>query len=419
MSRLSRKLLLLFVALVMVFSNIAFASAETIEITFAFDQGVGEPTLRLLDEFNASQSDIHVNSYVLPQDANNLHDDFVNKMISGDTSIDIMALDVVFISEFASAGWLQSLGEHFTDDELANYIPGTVEGAKFEGTLYAMPWFTNASMYFYRKDLLDEAGITVVPTTYQGWLEVYEKVKDKVEYAVAFQASQSEALVCNWSEFVWNFGGDILDAEGKPIVTTPEVIAATQLMADWIGTYAPEGTTTYAETESQQVFQEGKALACRTWSGTWNTFNNPAESSVAGKVAVTTLPVANEGSVSHACLGGLDVVINKSVDDAHKAASLTFIKWLTSFEIQKKMTLYSSQPPAYSSVYADEEILKLIPFYADFFPIISDGKSRPLSPYYAEVSDAIQRNVHQALTKAVPVEEALKALQAELEVLQK
>lgn len=409
---MTRKLLvtLLVVLLTAVFAT---ASAEPIKLTFAFDQGVGEPTLKLLEEFNATHENIQVGSYVLPQDANNLHDDFVNKMIAGDTSIDVMALDVVFVSEFASAGWLTSLDEYFGEDVQAAYIPGTIEGAKWDGKLYAMPWFTNASMFFYRTDLLEEAGVTEVPTTYQGWIDVYEKLGGKVDYAFAYQGSSSEAMVCSWAEFVWNEGGDILNAEGQPAVTDPAVVAATDRMASYIGKYAPEGTTTYAETESQQVFQEGKSLTCRTWSGTWNIFNNEAESSVAGKVGVTNLPVANEGDVPHACLGGLDVAINGAISDEQKAAAIEFITWLTSQETEKKMTLYSAQPPAVSAVYTDAEILEAIPFYGDFFPIISNGKGRPASPYYAELSDAIQRNVHQALTGALSAEEALRNLQSE------
>jgi multiple sugar transport system substrate-binding protein len=411
----TRLLALLFVLILSL--PIAAANAAPIEITFAFDQGVGDPTLKLLDQYNASQSDIHVNSYVLPQNANNLHDDFVNKMVAGDTSVDIMALDMVFVSEFASAGWVLPLDQYFDSTVLANFIPGTVEGASYQGKLYAMPWFTNASMLFYRKDLLDEAGVTTPPATYQGWIDLYEKLKDKVDYAFSFQAAQSEAMVCDWCEFVWNYGGDILDASGKPVVTSDAVVAATQMMSDLIGKYAPEGTTTYAEPESQQVFQEGKALTCRTWSGTWNTFNDAAQSSVAGKVGVCKLPVAKEGDTAHACLGGLDVCVNGAIDDAHKDAAIKFITWLTSQETQKQMTILSSQPPAFSAVYSNADVLKQVPFYTDFFPIISEGKSRPVSPSYAKVSDAIQRNVHKALTKEMGVEDALKALQAELESL--
>ena len=398
----------------------AEAPAEKITLTFGFDEGVGTPTEEAIAAFNASQDEIFVQSYHLPQDANNLHDDFVNKLIAQDTSVDVMALDVVYIAEFASAGWVAPLDHLFTEEELGAYLDGTVSGAKYEGTLYAAPWFTNASALFYRTDVLEELGISEVPTTFQGWIDVYEKLGEDsgIDYAFCYQGAQSEAMVCNWVEFLASFGASVLDESGAPACNTQEAVDATQLMADYIGTYAPEGTTTYAETEAQQVFQEGKALTCRTWSGTWNTFNNPEESDVAGKVGMTVLPVNAEGDVAHSCLGGLDLVINTYISDEQKAAAETFVKWMTSEEAEKAFCLSSSQPPTVKAVYADADVLAAIPFYTDFYSIIENGKGRPSSPDYSVLSDAIQRNVHAALTKEVPVADALNALQAEAEALQ-
>ena len=394
--------------------------AEKITITFAFDEGVGTPTEEAIEAFNASQDRIEVQSYHLPQDANNLHDDFVNKMVSEDTSIDVMALDVVYVAEFAAAGWAEDLSDLYTDEELSAYLDGTVAGATYNGTLYAAPWFTNASALFYRTDVLEELGIEEVPTTFDGWIEVYDMLGDdsEIEYAFCYQGSQSEAMVCNWVEFLAATGASVLDDDGNPTCNSAEAIEATQLMADYIGTYAPEGTTTYAETESQQVFQEGKALTCRTWSGTWNTFNNEEESDVAGNVGMTLLPVASEGETSHSCMGGLDLTINPFVSDEQKEAAKEFVKWLTSQEEETAFCLSSSQPPTVKAVYSDADVHEAIPFYTDFYSIIENGKGRPVSPSYAELSDAIQRNVHSALTGEVSVEDALNALQEEAEALQ-
>ena len=395
-------------------------SSDKITLTFAFDEGVGTPTEEAIKAFNESQDEIEVQSYHLPQDANNLHDDFVNKMVAGDTSVDLMALDVVYIAEFASAGWIEALDDLYTEDELSAYLDGTVEGAKYDGKLYAAPWFTNASALFYRTDVLEDLGITEVPTTYQGWIDVYEKLaKDSgIDYAFCYQGAQSEAMVCNWVEFLASFGASVLDEDGKPVCDSKEAVEATQLMADYIGKYAPEGTTTYTETESQQVFQEGKALTCSTWSGTWNTFNDPEQSDVAGNVGMTMLPVYKEGDTSHSCLGGLDLAINSNIDDKQKEAAKTFIKWMTSEEEEKAFCLSSSQPPTVKDVYTDADVLEQIPFYKDFYSIIENGKGRPSSPDYSLLSDAIQRNVHSALTKEESAEDALKALQKEAEQLQ-
>lgn len=386
-------------------------------IRFSFDQGVGDPTLKMVEKFNQSQDKIFVETVVLPQDANAVHDDFVNKLASEDTSVDVMALDVVYVAEFASAGWLEDLSPYFDAATREQYLSGTIEGATYQNKLVAFPWFTNASVLFYRQDVLDQLKAEV-PTTYEGWAALAEKAKgvNEVEYLSSFQAAKSEALVCNWVEFLWNHGGDVLDASGKPIINSAANIAATQTMKDYVTKYAPKGVTTYTEPESEQVFLDGKSLFLRDWSGFWSVAQRDG-SKIAGKINATVLPVGAGGTDPHSCLGGLDLVVNTHINDQQKAAAVEFLKFMTSFDTQKEFTLTAAQPPVLKSVYEDADVLKAIPFYADFYEVIQGGKSRPMFPQYAKLSDAIQRNVHEALSGTVEVEAALNSLQAEVEAL--
>lgn len=397
-------------------SNGGKAEKEDGKVTlkFSFDQGVGEATQKIVDKFNESQDKIKVETVLLPQDANQVHDDFVNKLASGDTSVDIMGLDVVYVAEFASAGWLMDLTDKI---DTGSMLDGPVEGATYDGKLVAAPWFTNSSVLFYRQDVLDQLGVEA-PTTYEGWMELADQAVgiNGIEYGADFQAAQSEALVTNWVEYVWNNGGDILDEEGNPVVNSENNIEATNIMKKLVDEYAPEGITTYTETESEQVFKEGKCLFIRDWSGFW-TSGQDEGSKVAGKIAAAKLPTGPKGEESHTCLGGLDLVVNNAIDDSQKEAAVEFIQYMTSADTQKAMTLISSQPPVVKEVYTDSEILEEIPFYTDFYDIIMTGKSRPLSPKYAKVSDAIQRNVHQALTGETDVKTALDKLQEEIETL--
>lgn len=388
-----------------------------VTVKFSFDQGVGQPTQQIVDEFNESQDKIKVETVLLPQDANQVHDDFVNKLASGDTSVDIMGLDVVYMAEFASAGWLMDLSEEIDSSYTDGMLEGPVEGATYDGKLIAAPWFTNSSVMFYRKDVVDALGAEV-PSTYEGWMELADKAvgMEGIEYGADFQAAQSEALVCNWVEFIWNNGGEILDESGAPVIDTQENIEATKIMKKLVDEYAPDGVTTYTETESEQLFKEGKSLFIRDWSGFWSTGQGEG-SKVTDKIGATNLPIGPNGEEPHACLGGLNLVVNNAISDEQKAASIEFIKYMISEETQKEMTLISSQPPVVKSVYTDEEILEEIPFYAEFFDVIQGGKSRPKSPQYAKVSDAIQRNIHQALTGGQDVETALEKLQSEVEEL--
>lgn len=387
-------------------------SSEPITLNFSFDQGVGEATQQIVDAFNESQDKIQVETVLLPQETNQVHDDFVNKLASGDTSVDIMGLDVVYVAEFASAGWLYDLTDQI---DTSTMLEGPVEGATYDGKLVAAPWFTNSSVLFYRTDVLEELNAEV-PTTWEGWMELADQAVgiNGVEYGADFQASQSEAMVTNWCEYVWGNGGDILDENGNPVVNSENNIEATNIMKKLVDDYAPEGVTTYAETESEQVFKEGKCLFIRDWSGFWSSGQDEG-SKVTGKIAATKLPVGPSGTESHTCLGGLDLVVNNAISDEKKEAAVEFINYMTSFDTQKEMTIISSQPPVVKEVYTDDEILEEIPFYADFYDIIMTGKSRPSSPQYSQISDAIQRNIHQALTGEVEVEAALDTLQGEIE----
>ena len=404
---------------VMALPTNVMAEEKPVTITFSFDQGVGEPTQKIVDAYNESQDKVQVETVILPQDANTVHDDFVNKLASGDTSVDVMGLDVTYISEFGSAGWLADLTDLVDPSVTEGMLTGPVEGATIDGKLVAMPWFTNSSVLFYRSDVLEELGAEV-PTTWEGWMELADKAVgiNGVEYGADFQAAQSEALVCNWVEYVWSNGGDILDKDGNPVVNSENNIEATEIMKKLVDENSPEGVTTYAETESEQVFKEGKCLFIRDWSGFWSSGQDEG-SKVTGKIAATKLPVGPSGTESHTCLGGLDLVINNNIDDQHKEAAADFISYMASPETQKEMTLISSQPPVVESVYTDAEILEAIPFYEEFVDIIATGKSRPLSPKYAKVSDAIQRNIHEALVGETEVKDAIEALQGELEELNK
>ena len=206
-----------------------------ITLKFSFDQGVGEATQKIVDKFNESQDKIKVETVLLPQDANQVHDDFVNKLASGDKSVDIMGLDVVYVAEFASAGWLMDLTNKIDTDAM---LDGPVEGATYDGKLVAAPWFTNSSVLFYRQDVLEQLGAEV-PTTYEGWMELADQAVgiNGIEYGADFQAAQSEALVTNWVEYVWNNGGDVLDESGDPVINSENNVEATNIMKKLVDEY--------------------------------------------------------------------------------------------------------------------------------------------------------------------------------------
>jgi len=67
------------------------------------------------------------------------------------------------------------------------------------------------------------------------------------------------------------------------------------------------------------------------------------------------------------------------------------------------------------SVYEDPAVQKAQPFSDELKSAIEQAKSRPVSPVYPQISQAIYKNVNQALSGAMSPDEALKNAQTELE----
>ena len=84
------------------------AEGEKETITFSFDRGVASAVDELVEKYNASQDKVVVEIADLPQNADQVHDDFATKLATGDDTVDLFALDKIWITEFSSAGWLLS-----------------------------------------------------------------------------------------------------------------------------------------------------------------------------------------------------------------------------------------------------------------------------------------------------------------------
>jgi trehalose/maltose transport system substrate-binding protein len=67
------------------------------------------------------------------------------------------------------------------------------------------------------------------------------------------------------------------------------------------------------------------------------------------------------------------------------------------------------------ATYDEPAVQKALPFAPELKQAIAQAKSRPVSPVYTQISQAIYKNVNQALSGQVTPEEALKTGQSEME----
>lgn len=371
-------------------------------ITFASAKFFAKSTIgQIVDEYNKSQRAVRVNYHELPtpSQSTEVHQQLVQSLSRRDSSIDVFTEDIIWISEFAGAGWAADLGEHFDTAARGQYFPGVIDACTYDGKLAALPWYLDAGMLYYRKDLLEAAGIAV-PTT---WDEVTSAGRrllaaGKVTDGFNWQAKQAEVLVCDLVEFVGSNGGSILGPDGKTVtIADDNAMRAVQYMADTFtkDKITPKAVLSWDEEPSRMPFTSGQAAFLRNWSYVWSDAQDPSASKIVGKVGVAKLPHF-AGGKSTACLGGYQFGMNAA--SKNKSAAIDFLTWMSSPATQLAWATRLGLAPSRPAVYDQPALKRTNPFMVTLKDVFTGGTPRPKSPKYAKVSLALQAGVSAALT---------------------
>jgi multiple sugar transport system substrate-binding protein len=367
----------------------------------------------LVDAYNKSNKDnVHVTWHNGPSGTGDILTIYDNTLRARSGSIDVMSIDVVYPAEFASQGWTVPLDSRWPASDRANYLPGPIKSCTYNGQVVAAPLRTDLGVLYYRTDILSTA-----PNTWNDLVSMAKSHASKTKYGYVWQGSQYEGLVCDFSEVLQGYGGTVLDPNNSKKVTinSPEGVQALTEMVSWVGTISPTSITTFTEEPSRQAFQNGDAIFMRNWPYAYSLGNDATKSKIAGKFDIHSMPYGGSSTVGHSCVGGWNMAINafsKNTD-----ASWSFIKYMLGPEAQKQLAIKGSFTPALKSVYDDADVKAKQPLFTKLAPILQNSLPRPVSPVYPDLSNIIQTHVHQALTKQVSPQDALSALQSELQTL--
>jgi multiple sugar transport system substrate-binding protein len=387
-------------------------------ITFASAKFFAKETIgQIVDEYNNSQKLVNVQYQQLPtpSQSTEVHQQLVQSLSQRDGSIDVFTGDIIWISEFAGAGWSAPLDSYFGQSVKAEYFPGVIDAVTYNGAMHALPWYLDAGMLYYRKDLLDAANIAV-PSSWSELVTAAQKLTSthKVPDGFNWQAKQEEVLVCDLVEFIGSNGGSILAPDGKTVtIAEPNAVAAVQFMYDTFTTdkITPKAVLSWDEVPSELPFLGGQAGFLRNWSFVWNDAQTASSSSVVGKVGVTGLP-AFPGGKSAACLGGYQFGMNAS--STKKSAAIDFLTWMSSPATQLKWATQLGLAPSRPAVYNDSELAQVNPFMVKLQDIFTGGTPRPKTPKYSQISLAIQAGVSAALSTG-QIQSNLESTKAQIE----
>ncbi|MFI8393164.1 ABC transporter substrate-binding protein [Pseudomonas sp. NPDC078863] len=311
---------------------------------------------KLSKTFESEHPDIKLNWVVLEE--NVLRQRLTTDIATQGGQFDVLTIGMYEAALWGGKGWLEPMKDLPANYALDDVFPSVREGLSVKGSLYALPFYAESSITYYRTDLFKDAGLTMPerPT----WEEIAgfaEKLtqKDKEQYGICLRGKagwgENMALITTVANA---YGARWFDEQWKPEFSGPEWKNALNFYVNTMKKSGPPGASSNGFNENLALFNSGK---CAIWvdaSVAGSFVTDKTQSKVADHVGFTFAPhqVTDKGS---AWLYSWALAIPTS--SKAKDAAKTFSAWATSKEygelVAKTDGIANVPPGTRASTYSD------------------------------------------------------------------
>ncbi|MBA2808027.1 ABC transporter substrate-binding protein [Streptomyces sp. KM273126] len=321
------------------------------------------------------------------------------RMQTKSTQCDVLRLDVVWTAQLAAQGGLADMSK-VIEPKLDELIPSTASTLRYEDKYWGVPFYSNAGLLYYRTDKVRAPGT---------WQELYSYGEKNSAKGFLYQASQSESLTVSFLELLYSAGGEVLDKDGKVAIDSPKTVDVLKFMQNGIDKGAsPKSVLTYDEDATRLAFESGAGATMRNYP---YAYAAGQKSGIAGKFAVMPLPGWNKPGAGVGVLGGSNVGV--SAFSKNKAGAIAMIDFMTSEKWQEQIAINNALAPATNAAYESAEVQKAMPFSQELLQALKSAKTRPVSPVYPQISQAIYEAVGKVLSGALSPEDAASKMAKE------
>jgi multiple sugar transport system substrate-binding protein len=360
--------------------------------------GPADPVPGLLKEFERRHPGVRVQAESLSWNSDDQHQFFVINLEGRGAAFDVMMLDVIWVAEFARAGWLLDLSPWVSAAELAPHFPSTIEPATWSGRVWAMPWLMNVGILYYRADLLAKHRLQP-PKTWEALVDQIERIRtaerDPRLDGVLWQGRQYEGLTVNALEAMWANGARVFGADGAIFPEEERAAGGLSfLRALIVSGVSPSWVTAADEELSRRHFGDGRAIFLRNWPYAMDLFQ-AAGSPVRGRVGIAPLPGRVGGAASAASSGGAHLGVNRRTRHPELAAAL--VRFLAGAQAQKAMAMGGALNPTRMALYHDGDVVREHPDFPVVHDLMLRARPRPVTPAYLMVSTTLQPEFSAAL----------------------
>lgn len=304
-------------------------------------------------------------------------------------------------NDFIDMGALEPLDAYFTEEEISNYLYydlGNVKGAQ-----YTLPFIVgNARILYFNMDILNEAGVTELPTAWQDLVDVCTQVKEaNLEGVIPFAQEWADpaigALNNLFYPYLWQAGGDIFNENGEVALTENDAaVKAAQFLYDLRYTYEilPDESMSMTGNDIRDQFAAGNVAVASMSANVASIFDEAG-------INWDFVP-SLEDETKATWIAADSLIMNAASENKELAASL--MKHITSPAIMEKFhsELSAFPPISKGEKYLDNERFKDL--YADDTYL----HTLPVAPNSFKVMDSLYKNLQLMMLGDLTPEQAIQ-----------
>lgn len=386
---------------------------------------------RLAKVFEEQHPDIRLKWVVLEE--NVLRQRLTTDIATQGGQFDVLTIGMYEAALWGAKGWLEPMTDLPADYNLDDVFPSVRNGLSANGTLYALPFYAEASITYYRKDLFQNAGLNMPeqPT----WTQLGEYAAklhhpDQGQYGICLRGKagwgENMALIGTVANA---FGARWFNEQWQPEFTGSAWKNALNFYVDTLKQYGPPGASSNGFNENLALFNSGK---CAMWvdaSVAGSFVTDKTQSKVADQVGFTFAPkeVTDKGA-SWLYSWALAIPSSSKAKDAAKA----FSTWATSEAYGKlvadKEGVANVPPGTRASTYSDaylaaapfakvtlESLKRVDPNQPTLKPVPYVGIQLVTIPEFQAIGTQVGKLFSAALTGQMKVDQVLAAAQQSTE----
>jgi len=289
----------------------------------------------------------------------------------------------------------------FAPDEIESFggstafFPSSWQTARLSGVdqrMWAIPWLAAVHSTYYRRDLLEQAGIDekqafLSPSHLLQTLQRLQACGVPIPFAIATRNLLPPSLH-NLASFVWAAGGDFVARDGtRTLFHLPETRTGVRTFLE-LGRYLSAEVLHLDQIQSEALFWQERAAVTFGWE-------QPLK--VILEKFATPCVMANLGTAlipGVSFVGGSNLVIWRHVAFSHERLALELVRFLTSQQAQRTYN------PRIGLLPVRPDVLQDVPFTTDpSYPVLlqglKTGRSFPVIPQWGIVEDRLMTALSQ------------------------